>query len=300
MGPGSDAAVLRIKDTGQKIAVTIESNNQYCASDIKLGTQHTIAEAIRNLACVGARGISLTNCLNFGNPQEKEVMGQIVGAIRTIGHCAQHFDTPVTGGNVSLYNQTNSANIHPTPTIGMVGILDHDSKVVGYFTRPGLDVAVVGKLVEDKIYQSEFAKIILEEKDLQCPPISLTQESYLQDFLIEASKNQFIETAHDCSQGGLIQTLIEAAEYSKSSGATIKTPKEREKLIPFLFGEYASRCVIAFDPTQKSKIEELAKNCNLPMTIIGKTQNSALEIEHVCMISKKDIAEKRNSFLRNL
>lgn len=297
-GPGADAAILRIKDTRQKIAVTIESNNRYCFSDPFIGTCHTVAEAVRNLACVGAKGIALTNCLNFGNPQDTEVMGQIKESIEAIGNCAKHFNTPVTGGNVSLYNQTNSQNIHPTPTIGMVGLVEHDSKVSSFFTKEGLKIAVVGKLVEDKIYQSEFAHLILKEKELQAPPISLTQESSLQEFLLSTIAHGWIETAHDCSQGGLVQTLVEAVVPTHAVGAVIVKPNDAE-VIPFLFGEYASRAVIAFDSKKQSQIETLCKELHLPFTVIGQTKGTALEIQHVCMISKQELFNKRDSFLED-
>lgn len=297
VGPGSDAAVLRIKDTGQKIAVTLESNNQYCYADAYLGTCHTISEAVRNLACVGARAIALTNCLNFGNPQDKEVMGQIVQSLQAIGNCAKHFDTPVTGGNVSLYNQTNSVNIHPTPTIGMIGIVEHDVKTVSYFPKTGLHVAVIGKTHENEMYQSEFAKLFLQETELQAPPISLTQESSLQEFLLQATAQHWIETAHDCSQGGLIQTLVESVEHPAAVGAALSVP-DANSTIPFLFGEYASRCVVAFDDSKKSQIENLAKSLDLSFTLLGKTQGEHLDIKNVCKISKKELHERRDSFLR--
>ena len=243
---------------------------------------------------------SLTNCLNFGNPQDEEVMGQIVESIRAIGDCAKHFDTPVTGGNVSLYNQTNSANIHPTPTIGMIGTIDQThSQIRAYLPKAGLTVAVVGKLFESSIYQSEFANLILKEKELKCPPVSLTQESNLQEFLLQSHDEQLIQTAHDCSQGGLIQTLIELVENHDGVGLIV-SGLDKSMIVPILFGEYASRCVIAYESAQSKTIEALAKLFDLPFTIIGKSNGNALEIESICMISKKQITEKRNSFLREM
>jgi len=300
--PGSDAALLRIKGRKGAIAIAVDSNSNYCAADPYIGTGHVVAEAARNLACVGAKPLGVTNCLNFGNPEEPEVMGQFKEAVRGMSEACKVFETPVTGGNVSLYNQTGPINIKPTPTIGMVGWVE-DVIVHGksYFKKEGLTVALLGTSSETELFQSEFARQILQREDLACPPLNLDEEKKLQETLYALIQEGWVESAHDCSDGGLIMNLVESCFHpeKKDVGVQILIPKDVEP-ISFLFGEYGARATIAFEPNKQKKVEALAKNHGVSFTRLGTTGGKNFDIKGSFQVPLSQLRERHEAFFKGL
>ncbi|MFH1262396.1 MAG: phosphoribosylformylglycinamidine synthase subunit PurL [Pseudomonadota bacterium] len=299
--PGGDAALLRVKGTKLGIAMKADSNAFFCQADPYRGIQHVVAECVRNLAAVGARATAVTNCLNFGNPEDPVVMGQFRETIRGISEACRHFETPITGGNVSFYNQTAEVQIKPTPTIGMIGLMEDSSRYVrSFFQRSGNIVALLGPNAPAALYQSEFARTILRREDLACPPVDLGNEKRLQATLLElAAKNQ-IRSAHDCSHGGLIQTVAESCLGDRKFGAKIRIPSGVDPAL-FLFAEEGGRAVVSFDASVRREIEEIARRNSVPMTILGETTGRAdLELEGIFRIPLAELENISERFLREL
>jgi phosphoribosylformylglycinamidine synthase subunit PurL len=302
VGPGSDAAVLRVKGSTKGLAMAVDSNGRYCKADPYTGTLHSVAEVARNLACVGAKAVATTDCLNFGNPEDPLVMGQIKEGIRAIGDACTFFQAPITGGNVSLYNQTGSEHINPTPTIGMVGIVTDAKKAISASFKGGrAKVALLGKPCEETIYESEFARSILKKSDLACPPLNLNEEAVLHKTLLQLIDESLLLSAHDCSSGGLIQALVESC-FSGSKpplGVRISIP-EGVPTVPFLFGEYASRVVISFDSANAERVAQVVKNYGMPMLEIGETGGDLLEVTGVYKEKLEKIGQLRQKFWSEL
>jgi phosphoribosylformylglycinamidine synthase len=280
--------------------MTVDSNSAYCDSDPYWGTIHMVAEAARNIAVTGAKPLAVTNCLNFGNPEEPEVMGQIKEAIRGLSDACKFFETPVTGGNVSLYNQTGERNIKPTPTIGTVGWIDDLSHVVGSgFTRRNARVALLGFPGDEKIYRSEFARTVLHREDLACPPIDLKRERNLQDCLVDLAKMQFLLSAHDCSDGGFAIALIEAClESPIGIGATIQLP-EGVHPIPFLFGEYPSRVIISYLPENEESVLHRVRTYDVPMVALGVSGGDVVKVAGQFVVPLGQLREASETFFRS-
>ncbi len=300
--PGGDAAVLRIKGRKKGLAVTVDSQSRYCHADPYLGTCHVMSEALRNLAVVGARGVAITNCLNFGNPEDPNIMGQIVAAIRAMKETCVKFDTPVTGGNVSLYNQTGDQAIKPTPAIGMIGLVEDVNEIRrSHFPKEGLNVARIGGKNESTLFQSEFASTVLKKKDLACPPIDLDQEIRLRDFLLESIPSRIFSSAHDCSDGGLGQAVLESClgPQGKLVGVTIQIPEEESPTL-FWFGETAGRCVVSYDPKLQDEVKRLAEKYALDFTEIGVTGGDRLKVGEKVDLSLKDLENEREVFFKEI
>ncbi|MCB0309098.1 MAG: phosphoribosylformylglycinamidine synthase subunit PurL, partial [Bdellovibrionales bacterium] len=301
IGPGSDAAVLRIKGRHIGLAFSVDSLAHYCLANPYQGALHTIAESIRNLACTGAKAVAMTNCLNFGNPEKPEIMGQFKEVTRGLTDACRFFETPVTGGNVSLYNQTEAASILPTPTIGMVGLLEDYNQVMSSKFRDEGDLVYVLGSIENNIYQSEFARSIMGEKELACPPISLESERQLQKLLLELSSVQLLQSAHDCSVGGLVTTLLESCvdDLKKTLGVNINLP-ETISPIPFLFGEYASRVLVSFKENHRDQILKIFKANGVNYQAIGVVGGTSLKIKNICDLPLKMLTQARERFLKEL
>jgi phosphoribosylformylglycinamidine synthase subunit PurL len=209
VGPGSDAAVLRIKDSARGLALKVDSNPRACALDPYLGAIATVCEAARNVACAGARPAGITNCLNYGNPERPEIMWQLVRGIEGLRDAAIAFDAPVISGNVSLYNETEGRAIPPTPTIAMVGTLDNVARhLKQYFRMPG-DTVLIVRTAPPSLAASEYADLFGVSQQ-QLPPIDLVRERKLIDGLVECADRRLIRSAHDVSEGGLAVALAES------------------------------------------------------------------------------------------
>ena len=273
-GPGGDAAVLRLKGTPAGLAVTIDGNGQYCYLDPFMGGAIAVAEAARNLACVGAEPLALTNCLNFGNPEKTDVYYQLEGVIRGMAAACAALDVPVVSGNVSLYNETRGQPIYPTPMVGMVGKLDAvEQSVTLSFQQEGDVIALLGPQT-GHCGGSEYLASIHGIVSGQAPPIDLDVEARVQSVCRELIRAGLISSAHDCSQGGLAVALAESA-IAGGIGFEVDVPGDG-RADGLLFGEGQSRIVISLPERSLPAVSAIANDSGVPCTVIGRVRSDAL------------------------
>jgi len=281
-GPGADAGLMRVKGTRRALAMALDGNSRWCYLNPKLGAMHAVAESARNVACTGATPVAATNCLNFGNPEKPEIMAQFSEVIDGLAEACNALGTPITGGNVSLYNETLGVGIYPTPVIGVVGILDDLSKAMSLpFRGPGRDVLLLSTQpadTETEFGSSEYAKEILGELWGQPPALDLKKEVALQACLLELIQSGLIESAHDCSEGGLTVAVAECS-LPAGIGAILTLPETETANELVLFAEDASRIVISCDPAKSHDIKKIADNHGITAEVLGQTQGENLEIK---------------------
>ncbi len=284
--PGADAAVVRIKETRRAIAMCLDGSGKFTAINPREGARLAVAEAARNVACVGAKPIAVTNCLNFASPERPEVMWSFSQVIDGITEGCEAFETPVVSGNVSFYNETDGRGILPTPVIGMVGLIEDTRKIITHgFKKEGDLIAVLGE-TRDDLAASEYAQIILGLTTDELiaagllPRVDLAQEKLVQQTLLYLAEEMLIKSAHDCSDGGLAVTIAECCFSSlgrSAIGAEIKLTNNDLPPESLLFGETPSRIVISFAPENLSRIKTLAGSC--PFEVIGTVTGTRLKIE---------------------
>jgi phosphoribosylformylglycinamidine synthase len=250
----TDAPVVLIKGTTKGLAITTDCNSRYVFADPYKGTMMAVSEAARNIVCSGGQPLGVTNCLNFGNPFDPEVYYQFVHAIKGMGEACRKFDTPVTGGNVSFYNQNPDGPVYPTPTIGMVGLLeDVNDKMTLDFKEVGDVIYLLGHSTSD-IGSSQYLSKICGVEFSPAPHFELNEEWELQQKITEAIKNKLIPSAHDISEGGLFVTLCESG-FHRELGFTLET-KENLRADAYLFGEGQSRVVVSVKAELISNFEK--------------------------------------------
>jgi phosphoribosylformylglycinamidine synthase subunit PurL len=277
VGPGSDAAVVRVKGTGRALAMSADGNGRYCWLDPEEGAKLAVAEACRNVACAGAVPIGATNCLNFGNPEKPEVMGQIVAAIRGIGAACAALGAPVTGGNVSLYNETDGRAIFPTPVLAVVGLIEDASRVLRRsFAADGDLVYLLGETGDD-IGGSEYLRTIHGRIAGRPPKLDLEAERRLHALLAEGAASGVLLSAHDASDGGLGVALAECcfAGEEPGRGARIDVPAG----LPAdraLFSETPSRAVVT--TRDELRIAELARRHGVRWARVGVVGGDRLAV----------------------
>ncbi|MBI4411351.1 MAG: phosphoribosylformylglycinamidine synthase subunit PurL [Deltaproteobacteria bacterium] len=266
-GPGSDSAVLRIKGTKQGIALTSNCNARYCYLDPFIGSAIAVAESGRNLVCSGAKPLAVTDCLNFGNPENPEIMGQFEEAAKGISQACRELETPVVSGNVSFYNETNGVSIYPTPMIGMVGLLDDIDKRLGsFFVNEGDVILLLGDL-EGRLDGSEYLKII-HGKTAGKPELDLAREKNLWKLILEANAKKLLSSAHDISEGGLVCALAECCFGAPSLGVRIVL-KSSHRPDLLLFGESQSRVIVSVRSSNEGVVCDLAKSHGVPCMPLG-------------------------------
>jgi len=274
---GSDAAVVRVKENGVSLAISLDGNGRYCFLSPREGAKLNVAECCRNLSTVGALPVAATNNLNFGNPERPEIMAQLVEAIEGIAEACEFFETPITGGNVSLYNETLGEGIYPTPVLGIVGIMTTKIPVPLAFQNAGRDVLLLGGLRTTDWRQfgsTQYAKTVVKDLWGTPPALDMTYEKRVQAAMREIAIADLAESAHDLSDGGLAVTL---AECSGRYGAEIQLESsERPELL--LFHEAPSRIVIS--TTETSKIEEIASRHQVELLALGVTMKKRLRIKN--------------------
>ena len=283
--PGADAAVVRIKETRRAIAMCLDGNGKFTAIDPRKGAKLAVAEAARNVVCVGAKPIAVTNCLNFASPERPEVMWSFSEVVDGIAEACTAFETPIVSGNVSFYNETDGRGILPTPTIGMVGLIDHTKKIITHgFKRDGDLIALLGT-TNDDLAASEYAQTILGRTtdELiaagQVPQIDLALERSVQDAAIRLADELLLSSAHDCSDGGLAIAIAESCFSSlgrPAMGVEIDLASGGLSDEALLFGESPSRIVISFAADRSDRVRELAGEA--PLVIIGKVAGQSLDI----------------------
>ncbi|GAC1380728.1 MAG: phosphoribosylformylglycinamidine synthase subunit PurL [Ginsengibacter sp.] len=245
----SDASVVLVKETGKAIASTTDCNSRYVFADAYVGAMIAVSEAARNIVCSGGIPLGVTNCLNFGNPYDPEVYFQFVNAIKGMGEACKKFDTPVTGGNVSFYNQSPDGPVYPTPTIGMVGLIsDLDNKMTLDFKNPGDVIYLIGESRND-INSSEYLHKLCGEEFSPTPYFDLETEYQVQQTVLSLIENKLISSAHDISEGGLFVTLAESG-FNRNLGFNVSQNKKSIREDAYWFGEAQSRVVVTV-PAEK-------------------------------------------------
>ena len=285
--PGAgDAGVIRIKGSQRGLAMALDGNGRWCYLDPQLGAMHAVAEAARNVACTGATPAGATNCLNFGNPEKPEIMWQFSQVVDGITKACEELDIPITGGNVSFYNETLGEGIYPTPVLGVVGIFEDVHKTVfPHFREPGRAVVLLrasepGDLTDarSEFGSSEYAKEVLGQLWGFPPALELKREAALQKVIVEMIQAGLLDSAHDCSEGGLAVTLVESC-LPKTIGASIEVSSEDLPPEFVLFGEDASRVVISCGRTNLAGIQQIAGRFGISADVIGETTSEQLEIK---------------------
>jgi phosphoribosylformylglycinamidine synthase len=285
--PGADAAVVRIKETRRALAMTLDGNGRYCAANPREGAKLIVAEAARNVVCVGARPLAITNCLNFASPERPEVMWSFSEVVDGIAEACLAFNTPVVSGNVSFYNETEGRGILPTPVIGMIGLVEDVRRVVQPgFKKEGDVIALLGSSNDD-LTISEYAAVVegaTTDEMLangSVPKIDLQLEAAVQTTCLEGAEAGLLASAHDCSDGGLAVALAECCFLFLNRpglGADVSLPNGLPSASA-LFSESPSRIIISFPEQSLADVKAIADRAKCPFKIIGKVGGSRLRVK---------------------
>ena len=274
----SDAAVIRLKDSKKGLVVTVDCNSKYVHADAYKGGAIAVSEAARNIVCTGAKPVAITNCLNFGNPYDEEVYWNFVHALQGMGDACTQFETPVTGGNVSFYNQSPNRAVNPTPTIGMLGIIEDVENVMTLdFKNEGDLIYLIGECKND-IASSEY---LVQEHKVELSPapnFDLKNEAKIQDAVAKLIENKLIHSAHDLSEGGLFIAVLESA-MTRNMGFEITTCSAIRK-DACLFGEGQSRVIVSINANTKTDFENFLKSNNIPNRFIGTVKGKKITVDN--------------------
>ncbi len=274
----SDAAIVLAKPTNKALALTTDCNSRYVFANPYIGAMIAVAEAARNIVCSGATPLGVTNCLNFGNPYNPEVYYQFTQAIKGMGEACIKFDTPVTGGNVSFYNQSPDGAVYPTPTIGMVGILDNvDNKMTLDFKQADDEIYLIGVQRND-INSSEYVHKICGIEYSPAPYFDLLEEFEVQQEVLKMIHKKLIKSAHDVSEGGLFITLIESC-FNRNLGFDVTTTDATIRKDAYWFGEAQSRIVITVGKENRNDFNMLLEKMELTVTYLGTVTNGSIIID---------------------
>ena len=278
--PGADASLLKIKNTKKALAITLDGNSLYSYLDPRIGGKIAVAEACRNLACVGARPIGVTNCLNFGNPEKPEIMWQFAEAIDGIAQACRIFEIPVTGGNVSFYNDTEGVSIFPTPVLGVVGMVDDVAKAVSPGFKEDEDTVVLLGENREELGASEYLKCLFALEKGTPPQIDLGEEKRVHEVCIAAASQGILQSAHDVSEGGLAVCLAESSFLSEEKIGLNVDLQDEMRTDMLLFGETQSRIVVTVKSHDLQRLIELARKKKVKATPIGSTCGKRIVISH--------------------
>jgi len=273
----SDAAIVVAKGTGKALAMTTDCNSKYVFADPYKGGMIAVAEAARNVVCSGAEPIGVTNCLNFGNPYDPEVYYQFVKAVTGMGDACRKFNTPVTGGNVSFYNQNPEGPVYPTPTIGMVGIIDDfENRMTLDFKQAGDSIVLIGKQQND-IGSSEYIHKIKNIEYSTAPHFDIDEEYDLQQLIAAIIKEKLVQSAHDISEGGLIVTLLEKG-FNRDLGFDITADTKGLRNDAYWFGEAQSRVVVSVKNEKMDLLQSRLTKAAIDFTILGTVTSAAIKV----------------------
>lgn len=291
VGPGCDAAVIYLKETNKALAMKTDCNARYVYLNPKVGAMIAVAESARNIVCSGGEPLAITNCLNFGNPYNPEIYWQFAKSIEGIKQACIHFNTPVTGGNVSFYNESPKAIVYPTPVIGMIGLIEDLSFVTtSYFKDQGDVIYLIGEDYEE-IGGSEFLKIIYDKLSGDCPKLNLNIEKQTQQLLLSLIKKGFIKSAHDISEGGIISALAECCIINQENmiGCQVEIPiKTRPDFS--LFSESQSRIIISVDKSKTSQLENILSKSKIFYYKLGYVGGQSLNVKNIFEISLTELS----------
>lgn len=295
----SDAAVVNIKGTRKAIALTVDCNSRYVYADPEKGCAIAVAEAARNITCAGGEPVAITNCLNFGNPYVPEVYWQFVSAIKGMSAACLKFETPVTGGNVSFYNQSSDEGpVFPTPTIGMLGVLDDiDTFMTSDFKEADDLIYLIGESVND-IASSQYLASFHQVSACPAPYFDLDKEYAMHQVIKQLIKQRLIRSAHDVSDGGLYITLLESSIFH-NLGFEIETDQDLRK-DAFLFGEGQGRVVVSVKPELQGEFVELMATSEIDFTLLGKVSAGDLKVDGISFGSVEESKREINSVLPDL
>ena len=264
----SDASIVIAKGTGKALAITVDCNSRYVFADPYKGGMIAVAEAARNIVCSGGEPLGITNCLNFGNPFDPELYYQFVYAVKGMGDACRKFDTPVTGGNVSFYNQNPDGAVYPTPTIGMVGVIDDmENRMTLDFKQAGDVVYVIGKNTGD-ISSSEYLHKLCGVEYSPAPYFDLNEEFKLHESIKQLIKDRLVQSVHDISEGGLITALLESG-FNQSLGFDVQQTNDEVRKDGYWFGEGQGRVVVSATLKNAEKLTSLLSKENIPFEYLG-------------------------------
>ena len=276
---GMGAGVIRVKGTSRALVFSVDGNGRYCSLDPYQGAMLAVAESARNVACAGGVPVGATNCLNFGNPEKPEIMWQFAQCVEGISDVCRALNIPITGGNVSLYNETDGVAIQPTPVIGVVGVVDDATRTLGrVFRHEGAMVVLLGESRAD-LGGSEYLKLVHQRVAGEPPTLDLAAEHALQQFLVSVIADGLLESAHDCAEGGSAVTLAECCFESGGIGLEVSLPPvgfdddvpDELALAGTLFGETASRVVASVAESETAKLLSWAGDAGVPARVVGRT-----------------------------
>jgi len=290
VGPGSDAAVIRIKDMDKAVALTTDNNGRYCYLDPIKGGKIAVAEAARNIVCSGGQPLAITDGLNFGNPMDPEIYWQFKNSVEGLSKACKELETPVIGGNVSFYNESPKGAIYPTPIVGMVGLLDSiDNRVTMDFKDEGDLIFLLGANQEE-LGASEYLKLQENRIDGYVPEIDLKLEKRVQDTVFKAVKEGIVKSAHDCSEGGLAVALAESC-FKNKIGVNIKI-EENISDKALLFGETQSRIIVSIAQDNENILKKIAEENKIPIKKIGRTQGNRYLFNDLIELSVEEMNNK--------
>lgn len=301
VGPGCDAAVMYIKGTNKALAMKTDCNSRYVFLNPKEGAKIAVAEAARNIVCSGGVPLAITNCLNFGNPYKPEIYWQFAKVVEGMGEACRFFNTPVTGGNVSFYNESPEAAVYPTPTIGMVGLIENLKNITtSYFKDEGDLIYLLGKDKEE-LGGSEYLKLIRNKVTGDSPNINLNIEKLLQESLLSLIEEGLIKSAHDISEGGIASCLAECCIINDINmiGANVNV-QINNRLDFSLFSESQSRIIVSLSPEDREKFESKLKGFNQPFTYLGTTGGDSLIINDKINLELTEIANLYYNTIPNI
>jgi phosphoribosylformylglycinamidine synthase subunit PurL len=285
VAPGADAAVVRVKGMDKGLALTVDGNSRYCYLDPYVGGALAVAEAARNLSCVGARPIGLTDCLNFGSPENPGVMWQFARVIQGMRDACIALKIPVVSGNVSFYNETDGVPIYPTPTIGMVGLLPEVERVITPWFKAAGDIVVLLGRTREELGGSEYLKVIHHVVKGTPPWIDLKLEHATQNCCVDAIDRGIVRSAHDISDGGLAVALAECCMSGpdKPLGVRIEM-REMIRGDALLFSESQSRIIVSLQEKDLGQLQEIASGRGVPLQVIGAVGGSRLSIQPILQL----------------
>jgi phosphoribosylformylglycinamidine synthase len=302
--PGSDAAVLRVEKPGGgwvRVAMTLDGNGRWCTQDPREGSKALVAEACRNLACAGAVPLGLTDNLNYGNPHDPELFWQLREGVEGMAEACRAFDLPVTGGNVSLYNQSPSGPIHPTPVVGVVGKVEEGVQLVSsVFSSGGGEVALLGVTASGGLGASLYLQEVYGVIAGKLAAVDLASEKKLHALVRMVLAQPGVRAVHDVGEGGILWALAEMSFGDGSAGGTFKIPSGKERPEEALFGEGAGRILVELDEASSVDVEKLAQGAGVEFTRLGRTGGKDLKVSCNGAETVWAVAELREGFEKSL
>ena len=295
--PGGDAAIVRVHGTNKGLAISTDSTPRYCSADPEEGGKQVVAESWRNITSVGALPIAITDCMNFGNPEKEEIMGQFAGVVTGMIEACQILDYPVVSGNVSLYNETNGKGINPTPAIGGVGLIeDLNHFSTAFLKRDNDNLLIIGK-TNGHLGQSIYLKEILNITSGQPPKVNLEDERKIGNTIRDLININKLDTVHDISDGGF---LIALAEMSISGGIGVKLNLDEGSMNHrFLFGEDQGRYIIAIPDSMLTSITDILISKNIFYQNIGKSYGEKIILNDNEEIQIKSLKKIHENWFKN-